>query len=500
VGTSVEEAFVSYQDYLRKSNISFGLKFPLSGITGSFRANYDNSELLKYEVMDQYRAFQLLEHFIANPILLGSQSLCAIPSDLQSTLVDTYWTLDDNFVRELLNKRLNKSRKDLEDIADCTYMNLRRVTRQYDNIKRIYNAFEENSAIQTVNIFTFIYQQFKLSDSLAKKYACIVYLIISKFNLTTKRRVHKLPCVSLENCAVLIISFLSDSGFVSTLLRIHEESNPIPVNEGERGKSTSPWDNDSCCWKATWEIFPTVDSLELDKQLLVNLRDLKSNLSGDMLELGVRTVRAALRPELSRKIEGGGSSRISSIIKSLLQIGANLSQSREFRDLFEDLLTKVAEPLEELGVTTLELNEFLMVCCKWAVEGIPVNSGALLSRQDSTTSAIGSHSTKTDHLPATPSTTALHLSASVGTGSIGSSSIVLSAPSGISHSSIGSSAPLTTIGSNLVVSDGRAAAALPLASNSSQRGRLTKGEAMKMDWARFVTFTRLCLSELVGSK
>jgi len=138
----------------------------------------------------------------------------------------------------------------------------------------------------------------------------------------------------------------------------------IKASEGEKLKGLFPWDNDKCCLNAVDEIFQVVDSLELDKQvhficirssllkffikssyfsrqLLANLRELKSILTGDMLEQGVRTVRAALRPELSRKIEVGGSSRISSIVKSLLQIGANLSQSREFRDLFEDLLTKV---------------------------------------------------------------------------------------------------------------------------------------------------------------
>ena len=39
----------------------------------------------------------------------------------------------------------------------------------------------------------------------------------------------------------------------------------------------------------------------------------------------------------------GSYSRIRTVIKNLLQIGANLSQSREFRDLFEDILTKVLQ-------------------------------------------------------------------------------------------------------------------------------------------------------------
>ena len=88
----------------------------------------------------------------------------------------------------------------------------------------------------------------------------------------------------------------------------------------------------------------------------------------------------------------GSYSRIRTVIKNLLQIGANLSQSREFRDLFEDILTKVlqnyvvlvsfwsilnnnkndlifwrlwypqvVEPLEEANLSIEELNRF-MVC------------------------------------------------------------------------------------------------------------------------------------------
>lgn len=62
--------------------------------------------------------------------------------------------------------------------------------------------------------------------------------------------------------------------------------------------------------------------------------------------------------------------RIRIILKALMQIGANLSQSREFRDIFEDLLAKVCEPLEEMGLTTSEQQLFL-VCCARVAKEIP---------------------------------------------------------------------------------------------------------------------------------
>ena len=112
--------------------------------------------------------------------------------------------------REILfNKRLNKSRKELEDISDATLLNLRRVTRQYDNVKRILNAFEEACTSQWMNAYTFVTKHFKLNDNQARKYACIIFHIISKFNLTTKRRLQRVSNEDIEDCAGLIISFLA---------------------------------------------------------------------------------------------------------------------------------------------------------------------------------------------------------------------------------------------------------------------------------------------------
>ena len=69
--------------------------------SSSYSVPIETAELVKYEVMDQYRAFQLLEHFVSNPLLLSSQSLCSISSELQAVVVEKYWTLDDKFVRSV---------------------------------------------------------------------------------------------------------------------------------------------------------------------------------------------------------------------------------------------------------------------------------------------------------------------------------------------------------------------------------------------------------------
>lgn len=86
----------------------------------------------------------------------------------------------------------------------------------------------------------------------------------------------------------------------------------------------------------------------------MNLRDIRSVFSGDALDAGCQSVRYKIGSALANKLDagsgggplsiagvGGGGNKLRNLVKALLLLGANLSQSREFRDLFEDVLTKV---------------------------------------------------------------------------------------------------------------------------------------------------------------
>jgi hypothetical protein len=200
-GKSEEDAYQFKIDQFHKNNVSYGLQFHRP--TGILVI--EQSDFIKFEITDQYRSFQILEHFVSQPLLLKNQSFCIIDTSLQPILVEKYWSLDDIFVREVLNKRLTKTRKDLEDASETMGLNLRRITRQYENLKRVYNAFEDNSC---TNIYAFLNEQFLLSDNVARKYSCIIFLLITKFNLLHKK-LKKVACENFENCAALILNFLS---------------------------------------------------------------------------------------------------------------------------------------------------------------------------------------------------------------------------------------------------------------------------------------------------
>jgi len=86
--------------------------------------------------------------------------------------------------------------------------------------------------------------------------------------------------------------------------------------------------------------------------------------TGDNLDKGM----LAIRKSISQRTQGAlllrkvTEEKMRVIVKSLIQIGASLSQSREYRDFMEDIICKVSEPLHELGLNINQIQIFLIQC------------------------------------------------------------------------------------------------------------------------------------------
>lgn len=184
-GKSVDHAHYSKLEIWKKAEISFRLEFR-GGSREQFKV--DQNDLARNEVVDQYRSFELLEQFLQQPMSLRNQCLVVIKPEFNSYLIDNYWSVDDVFLKELLNKKLTRSRKDLDEAAEMFRLNVRSLSRQYDNIKRLYNAYEDPVNIAENNIYSFITRNFLLGPILARKYACFIFLLVTKFNFTSKKR------------------------------------------------------------------------------------------------------------------------------------------------------------------------------------------------------------------------------------------------------------------------------------------------------------------------
>lgn len=104
--------------------------------------------------------------------------------------------------------------------------------------------------------------------------------------------------------------------------------------------------DDSFAWSLVWRLLEhSMRTWEVDKELMTSLRDIRTILTADHLDQGIILVRMAISERfgvaaahLLKRLEGN---RLKNLLKALLQIGAFLSQTREFRDVFEDLLAKV---------------------------------------------------------------------------------------------------------------------------------------------------------------
>lgn len=339
------------------------------------------TDLIRNEIADQCRLFEILEHFFCQPLLLASQVLVQIPIEIQLFSIDTYWSLDDTIIREIIIRKSTKTRKDLDDITEATGFNIRRVTRQVNNITRAFLSIEEGSKIDC-KLQDVCKKKFGLNPILSKKYATILFLLYSKFNLTSKKRMQRIPCEVLELFAGLILGCLgSDTitfydAFEQTPKRLSATPNEdVLTFDGFDlyfPAALLIGDNDEC-WNVAWSIFEKVETLDLDKQLLASLRDVRSILTGEILDHGCNYIKSELSERRGSSVKKGlDVGKIRTIVKALLQIGANLSQSREFRDIFEDLLSKVLEPLEDLGLNISDTQLFL-TCCNFVVKAIPIS-------------------------------------------------------------------------------------------------------------------------------
>ena len=643
-GKTDEQAYKIMIDNNKKKHKKSSLfEFEFPRVT--YGCNIDDKDLVKYEVYDQFRAFELLEHFLSQPLLLKRQCILIINDDCQSYfIIDHYWHVDNLFIRDVLNKKLQRSRKDLEDVSELTGLNFRSITRQFDNIKRIYNAYEDRGDVNrdcinnnnskstqsNNNLYTFINKNFLLSSSLSTQYACIIFLLISRFNLSSKKRLLSIDSKNLELSAALILAYLvydsnsfyyaiksidnfndnnynndynntdcshdcnsgGSSSSSSYSYAITNDNNNANSNDNNSGDSDmiDILQDLTICWSIVWKIFPIIESNEIDKQLLINLRDIRSAINGDILDYGCKLVRQYIGITISNKIEqntssstassssssfgsnnnsggnssgssnsiigGGGvsnstisggnnnlnstmnstysnnsinnnsntntnnlmnnnnsininsnsnydlnnsnnnnninqnnniNSNINSninnsnnstnmnnihqhhhhnnrsalrvIIKSLLQIGANLSQAREYRDLFEDLLMKIAEPLEEYGLDNIEIMKVIHGCYYVISDCIVYDNWT--------------------------KTYSLNLNLINNNDNSGNSSSF--SGRNFSHNTNSTSIQYKTATSS--------SSSLAIAASSSVK--TAKIEMYKKDWLRFIIFVKLCVNELI---
>jgi len=105
-----------------------------------------------------------------------------------------------------------------------TKLSLISITRQSDNIRRMYAMLEERQF--QVNITKFVDTIFLLPTSLSRRYASLLFVMYSKFNITSKKRLMRVSCSNFEKCSSVIMAFLLPDNNLFNSVVINYRSDP----------------------------------------------------------------------------------------------------------------------------------------------------------------------------------------------------------------------------------------------------------------------------------
>ncbi|KAM9511651.1 acidic fibroblast growth factor intracellular-binding protein B-like isoform 2-T2 [Salvelinus alpinus] len=297
VNTTIMDEEV-YQLWLDGYTVNGAVKVRMEG--GVWEGCEASAEVLHSDTMDQYRTFQMCERLLHSPVKLANQLLFQIPPHRQAMLIERYYAFDSVFVREVLGKKLSKgTKKDLDDVSAKTGVTLKSCRRQFDNFKRVFKVVEELKGPLVENIR----QHFFLSDKLARDYAAIVFFANNRFE-TGKKKLHYLTFQDFAFCAGQLIS----NWTVGALDNMVEDMD-----------------------------------VDLEKEFLQDLKELKILITDrDLLDQHKSLVCTALRGKT--KAFNEMEANFKNLSRGLVNIAAKLTNTKEVRDFFIDLVEKFIEP------------------------------------------------------------------------------------------------------------------------------------------------------------
>ncbi|KAH9258994.1 hypothetical protein BASA81_002614 [Batrachochytrium salamandrivorans] len=254
--------------------------------------------LLDYDTADHYRMFEQLEPVLEEPE--ASCCLLELPQSVHAELSKRFYQFDSTVMREFLNRKFTaRARKDwLEEVSETTGVPLRSCLRQYDNIRRLFDAADETGfqrpPASPVGMAEAIGAEFHLPPALMRSYEQILFLMCHRFNIKRNNRQSSIPLEVYLECAHRMM--------------------------------TKGW----CLGAGGGESF----TFEFDPALLARFRDFKNRVPAvDIWE------DVEFEGQNKRKFEN----KFKPWFRALVQFGTG----RDLRDFFEDLSEAVSE-LREL--------------------------------------------------------------------------------------------------------------------------------------------------------
>ena len=280
---------------------------------------HETITMVRQSVTDQVRNFPFLCHFLASSAELNSQTAFHLPKDQCVQLVEVYFRIEEDIVRELLLTKLKlQNRKGMEVLAEKTKKTHHAVKRTHDNVRAIYQLSSKN---REGSIVGHIQETFRISKELAEKYILISFLGFFRFDIS------KRSLVNVKTKHFMQMAQLMASNWCTF--------QPVKIYE--------------------------LQNLQLNKQFGDSLRTLKTAVTRELVEEYkqlVLTEFSSVSADKVPKVE----KELSLLLKNLLSLGATISHVKDFKDFFGSLIEKIKNLLKDrMELNIKEVRGLIMV-------------------------------------------------------------------------------------------------------------------------------------------
>ena len=194
-----------------------------------FHAVDSETTQLYEETVDRFRTYTLLENSLKTPRLLSRNRYLPSSTFFEAQkidLVSKYYSFDSRVFRHFLGRKLtNKFQKDLDDVRDEVGVPLRSVRRQFGNLRRIFDFYDDVGDSVMVTTQTLLEIEFLLPEHLSRAYSCALFLLVHRFQLQISKKKYQL--LTWEDCCFvaeqIMLHWLQRPAFNSTSAEIKTE-------------------------------------------------------------------------------------------------------------------------------------------------------------------------------------------------------------------------------------------------------------------------------------
>ena len=288
------------------------------------------------QLQNTFRNFSLLSRFLSCPEMLRNQTVFSINQKNCAELINQYYEVDSAVFRELLANRFKQSKNRKKTLAEkCGKPPIvcKRVESNFERILKFALQLTEGNVVELIQM------EFLFPLELAQKYERILFICYHKFDMS-KKRIENLTYNKFDMMARSMLSWCTPDENIG-FDRFQIEKNVISLN----------FFFQFLYWRLI--IFQFSDQLKFIKNQL-QTKEIIDEMKLCIFNSPDPQGCVPISPEKRSKLE----KETPKLISTIVNIGVNLDQPREFKDFFVDIIEKVRNPLKERDLSKKEMSTF----------------------------------------------------------------------------------------------------------------------------------------------